>query len=258
MIMTNNDSLSLLCIGNSFSDDAVDYLFPILKDHGVKELHIGNLYIGGCSLERHYKNIRENIPDYSYRVYRYDGLDDHPDYTLEKALLERKWDVLTLQQYSGHSGCPDTYGDLGPIIEYLRGKCPNPDFRLLWQMTWAYQADSDHWDFPLYGNDQKKMLQAIIDTVKEKVLPTKQFAGIIPSGIAVQNLRGSRLGDTLTRDGFHMSFDVGRFLVSLTWAYTLYGYFPISEIKTAALPEKVKANLDIIEEAAKKAIEYRF
>ena len=103
MIMTNKDSLSLLCIGNSFSDDAVDYLFPILKDHGVKELHIGNLYIGGCSLERHYKNIKENIPDYSYRVYRYDGLDDHPDYTLEKALLERKWDVLTLQQYSGHS-----------------------------------------------------------------------------------------------------------------------------------------------------------
>ena len=86
MILTNKDSLSLLCIGNSFSDDAVDYLFPILKDHGVKELHIGNLYIGGCSLERHYNNIQNNIPDYSYRVYRYDGLDDYPDYTLEKAL----------------------------------------------------------------------------------------------------------------------------------------------------------------------------
>ncbi len=258
MILTNKDSLSLLCIGNSFSDDAVDYLFPILKDHGVKELHIGNLYIGGCSLERHYKNIQNNIPDYSYRVYRYDGLDDHPDYTLEKALTERKWDVLTLQQYSGHSGVPSTYGDLPSIIKYLRERCPNPDFKLLWQMTWAYQADSTHWDFPLYHHSQKEMLEAIIKTVKEKVLVNKEFAGVIPSGIAVQNLRKSRLGDTITRDGFHMSFDVGRFLVSLTWAYTLYGYFPISEIKTTALPDKVKANLDIIEQAAKAAVEASF
>ncbi len=258
MILTKKDSLSLLCIGNSFSDDAVDYLFPILKDHGVKELHIGNLYIGGCSLERHYKNIKENIPDYSYRVYRYDGLDDHPNYTLEKALMERKWDILTLQQYSGHSGIPDTYADLDKIVTYLRAHCPNPDFKLLWQMTWAYQADSTHWDFPLYHNSQKQMLEAIIKTVKEKVMTNKEFAGVIPSALAVQNLRASRLGDTITRDGFHMSFDVGRFLISLTWAYTLYGYFPISEIKTAALPDKVKANFDIIEKAAKEAVEAKF
>ena len=48
--------MNVLSIGNSFSQDAHRYLHAIAKADGV-ELHTFNLYIGGCSLSRHYRNM---------------------------------------------------------------------------------------------------------------------------------------------------------------------------------------------------------
>ena len=50
-------SVKILAIGNSFSDDAMEHLAVILKGAGVENISLGNLYIGGCSLETHYNNI---------------------------------------------------------------------------------------------------------------------------------------------------------------------------------------------------------
>ena len=64
------DTLRILAIGNSFSQDAVEQnLHEIAKADG-QELIIGNMYIGGCSLERHYgirvksMNLVVLSPDY--------------------------------------------------------------------------------------------------------------------------------------------------------------------------------------------------
>ena len=52
--------LRILAIGNSFSQDAVEqYLYELFAASGKKVI-IGNLYIGGCSLERHYNNINND------------------------------------------------------------------------------------------------------------------------------------------------------------------------------------------------------
>ena len=48
-------SLKILAIGNSFSTDSMQYLYQILKDGGVEEITLGNLYYGGCSLDQHYQ-----------------------------------------------------------------------------------------------------------------------------------------------------------------------------------------------------------
>lgn len=64
---TDADTLRVLAIGNSFSQDAVEqYLHELGKSEGYIMI-IGNMYIGGCSLERHVKNIRNNTPAYAYR-----------------------------------------------------------------------------------------------------------------------------------------------------------------------------------------------
>ena len=52
-------SLKILAIGNSFSVDAMEHLYGIAKDGGVENVLLGNLYIGGCSLATHAKNIAE-------------------------------------------------------------------------------------------------------------------------------------------------------------------------------------------------------
>lgn len=52
---TDADTLRVLAIGNSFSQDAVEqYLHELGKSEGYIMI-IGNMYIGGCSLERHVK-----------------------------------------------------------------------------------------------------------------------------------------------------------------------------------------------------------
>ena len=46
----------ILAIGNSFSEDAARYLHQTAKAAGV-DTKVVNLFIGGCPLERHWKNI---------------------------------------------------------------------------------------------------------------------------------------------------------------------------------------------------------
>ena len=51
--------MKVLSIGNSFSQDAQKYLHRLAKQDGV-ELKTVNLYIGGCSLQRHYLNMLDD------------------------------------------------------------------------------------------------------------------------------------------------------------------------------------------------------
>lgn len=44
--------IKILAIGNSFSQDATQFIHDIAKADGV-DTKVVNLYIGGCSLQRH-------------------------------------------------------------------------------------------------------------------------------------------------------------------------------------------------------------
>ena len=59
--------IKLLTIGNSFSQDAVEQYLYELADANGDTIIIGNMYIGGCSLERHYRNSMSYSADYSFR-----------------------------------------------------------------------------------------------------------------------------------------------------------------------------------------------
>ena len=104
------DTLRILAIGNSFSDDAVEwYLHDIAAADGVVMI-IGNMYIPGCSLERHLGNSRTGSTDYSYRKIGADGVRRvTPGYCLEEALADEKWDYVTMQQSSPISGIFSTW-----------------------------------------------------------------------------------------------------------------------------------------------------
>ncbi len=47
--------MNILAIGNSFSQDATRYLHAVMQAGGVAG-RVVNLYIGGCSLEQHWRN----------------------------------------------------------------------------------------------------------------------------------------------------------------------------------------------------------
>lgn len=218
----DDGSIKILAIGNSFSVDAMEYLYYILADMGYKEIKLGNLYIGGCSLERHATNLVYNKSEYTYYKNTIGTWSSTSSQSPFVALEEADWDYITLQQASPSSGLVDTYDPyLDIIIGYVQEYCPNSE--IVWHMTWAYQSDSTHSGFASYSSDQMVMYNAIINAVKRKVLTKSEITGVIPSGSAVQNMRTSYVGDTLTRDGYHMSYDKGRLLTAMTYAKALTG-----------------------------------
>jgi hypothetical protein len=121
-------------------------------------------------------------------------------------------------------------------------------------MTWAYEQTTNHGGFKNYDRDQMTMYNAITTTVQEVVLKQEEITGIIPAGTAIQNLRTSYLGDTLTRDGYHLSNDIGRYTAGLTWVSLLTRISP-DEIKWVP-PSfgNISEDLAPIREAVKNAI----
>lgn len=214
------DSIRVLAIGNSYSDDAMWYLYDLLKQAGYEYVKLGNLYIGSCTLQTHAQNIATGAKAYTYRVNQDGRWIDNNSYSSVEAIGSDEWDIITMQQASGSSGIQDTYQPyLGTIVSKVRDLCP--EAMLFWHMTWAYQGDSTHPEFYKYSNDQMTMYNAIVSAVKSKILTDSDFAGVIPSGTAIQNLRTSQYGDNLTRDGFHMSYDVGRLATAMMWLKSL-------------------------------------
>ena len=216
------NSLSVLGIGNSFTMDSMQYLYELVKQAGVENVNLSYLYIGGCSLQTHATHFQAGNASYTYYTNTSGTWNKTTSYSPLTALDERNWDVIVLQQASGSSGMPDTYEPyLTQVLNVVR--VHRPASRLAWHMTWAYQGNSTHSAFPNYDSNQTTMYNAILSTYQSKVVPHSEFTMLIPSGTAVQNLRTSYFGDNLTRDGYHMSYKVGRLLCAMTWAKVLTG-----------------------------------
>ena len=58
--------MKILSIGNSFSQDAQRYLHKIAEKNG-RRLKNCNLYIGGCTLRKHYFNIIDDEKAYEFQ-----------------------------------------------------------------------------------------------------------------------------------------------------------------------------------------------
>ncbi len=248
-------SVRILSIGNSFSDDAMEHFWNILNDLGIEEIILGNLYIGGCSIDRHYANMQSREAVYQYRKNTSGTWISKKD-SLPNALADEAWDYVTFQQASQDSGRPNSYGNFDALVELVKSELPR-NCELYFHMTWAYQQNSTHAGFANYNNDQMTMYQSILNAVNEKVMDNTNINDVIPAGTAIQNLRTSYLGDTLTRDGYHMSYGIGRYTVSMAWAGFFFGADAVDLVKWH--PDTVPAaELPAIREAAKNAVEEPF
>ena len=213
-------SIKILAVGNSFSVDAMQYLWNVMASAGYTDITLGNLYIGGCSLDTHWSNISQDRAAYTYYK-NTSGSWSNTTSSVSAALAEQDWDIVTVQQVSQSSGNPSTYGNLDNILSYIKENEPNA--KIYWHMTWAYQSDSTHSGFAYYGNSQVAMYNAILSTVQDKV--SAKVDGVIPSGIAIQKLRATTVGDTLTRDGYHLNYGNGRYTAALTWLAYIEEHF---------------------------------
>lgn len=209
--------MKILSIGNSFSQDAHAYLHNVAASMGI-ELECLNLYIGGCSLERHAANLQSGDKAYSPE---YNGVPSPEPTSIKDALEADRYNVITLQQASHFSG---KYGTYFPHLRLLYDACRElqPDAEILIHETWAYEIDSTHSAFPDYGSSQRQMYLSLREAYEKAA--DELGVGIIPVGDCVQYFRENIAefdykngGASLNRDGFHLSIPLGRMLASYAW-----------------------------------------
>lgn len=215
--------MKILSIGNSFSKDAQAYLTPLAAADGV-ELTCVNLMIGGCSLARHAANLLSEERPYGYEVCG----EWQKMVSLREGLSHESWDVVTLQQYSLHSGLPETYQPHMDVLhDYVRRQHPSAQ---IWvHETWAYEQGDRSYagEQPTYA-DQADMYARLHAAYTEAA--ARYGLSVIPAGTAVQRARQTIAafdvnagGLSLNRDGHHLSWFYGRYLAAAVWYHTLTG-----------------------------------
>ena len=237
--------IKVLAIGNSFSQDAIEqYLYELAHAQG-DSLVIGNAYIGGCSIDRHYTNLIKDSALYAYRKVVGGVRSEQKKVTLKHIIRDEQWDIISLQQASQHSGIPTSFQNLPLLKRLVESYTTNLHVEFVWHMTWAYAEDCQSKKFEPYDYKQRQMYSAIVSTMLG-VMPAIGNPRIVPSGMAIQLVR-HRLGDILCRDGMHLSYTLGRYTAACTWCEFLTGkivdgnpYYPegISEVEAQICQEE--------------------
>lgn len=252
--------IRILCIGNSFSWDAVEQeLVPLCDAKGI-EVEVHNLYYGGCSLQQHADFLLKDTAAYSHRVCTNRTMDSIVNQSLNRqssirqfrlvkdtislrqALRDGKYDFVSLQQASHDSGIQSSYEPwLSLLIDTVLAY--QPQTQLCWMQTWAYSRDATHPAYPRYHSSQTEMWDSIQScthyvqqTANEKIskcenekkLSSFQGGGggrllLIPCGAAIQLARQTKLGDSLCRDGYHLNYVYGRYTASCVWYEIITG-----------------------------------
>ncbi len=223
--------IRILCVGNSFSWDAVEQeLVPLCDAKGV-QVEVHNLYYGGCSLEQHAEFLMRDTAAYSHRVctnHRH-SVGARESYiphlqkrvikdtvSLREALREGEYDIISLQQASHFSGVRSSYEPwLDMLVDTVRAY--QPKAKIYWMQTWAYSQDATHPAYPTYHNSQAEMWDSIQACTKLIKLP------LIPCGAAIQYGRETKLGDTFCRDGYHLNYTYGRYTAACVWYEIITG-----------------------------------
>lgn len=208
--------MNILSIGNSFSQDAQRYLHQIAKADGVN-LNTFNLYIGGCPLSRHYRNMLGDKSEYTLEM---NGESTGFKVSIKDALLSRDWDFVTVQQVSSQAPYYETYQPyLNKLAEYIRLCAPKAKIAV--HQTWAYEQDSHRLNVELGYINYTDMLADVKASYK-KAFEEINADIIIPSGEVFGKLIENGI-EKIHRDTFHASYGLGRYALGLIWYKTLTG-----------------------------------
>ena len=244
--------LRVLAIGNSYSQNSMEYLYKIFAAEGYDNVILGYLYHASCSLAMHVEYLTNNSPEYTYYKNTENSWVPTKNATLLDGLTDEPWDIITMQQASGYSYLASSYNeDLDTLVNYVTEHKTNPDAKYYWHMTWAWHGDRSS----LPNKNQYYMYERITNAVKTKILTRDDFVAVIPAGTAVQNARTSFMGDAFTVDDMVHLNGAGKLASSYTWFCTLTGRDHLDEMKLTKTSEaRTTAEAAAILEAVNNAL----
>lgn len=218
------ENLKILFVGNSFAVDTMEHAANIALSMGVPKVKFGTLYVGGCSIRKHYSHAMEDSAAYIYYLNEGEGWHSTPDQKISDAVKSEDWDWIVIQHgtadMSRYTSC-ESYDKLSPLIEYLRGLAPSHT-RIAFNLTWLGESTNQHHEIVSYEGNMALMREKLVEVTREMVVNNPDVDLLIPTGTAIENARTSRIG-LLTRDCYHLSVDKGRYIAGLALISTITG-----------------------------------
>ena len=195
-----DSSKKVLTIGNSFAQNASTYATEIAYANG-EELTFGYLMFPSCTIDMHYEAAVTDRHIFRFKVTTPDNMQgtllkdypadqnfdqDLPDTaaSIKEALEYTDWDIIVFQQESASARDIGTFGNLGNLIEYVRGICPDAD--LMFHEVWRWGE---------WGEDQFDLIKSNSETVA-----AQYGLEIIPSGLAFEYARDALGSDTIVNE----------------------------------------------------------
>ena len=221
--MRNAQKIRILSIGNSFAVDTMTHLANVARSAGIEDIRLGNLYVGGCSIKRHYAHAEADAPVYKYYTNDGSGWESTPDASIRQAIESETWDWISIQHGTGDGSRytdPESYAQLPALVEYVKALAPQA--KIAFNMTWVWEPSSSHHEMRAYNGDTDAFYRNLTALTKGLVASTKGIDLICPTGTAVQNMR-TATDTVLTRDRFHLSLGLGRYIAALTFFGALTG-----------------------------------
>lgn len=186
--------LKVLSIGNSFSASAAR-TFPWVTGSvpGCRVI-LTNASIGGCSLERHWKEWSQAEKNPKYKPYSFCVIDSaklpgkikYNRGNVNELLKNKnnKYDIITIQQNSANSWKYETYQPYAKNLIAVIKKY-QPQAEIVIQQTWSYRSDSAR--LKSWKIDNTIMYNKL-EAAYAKLAKENGFR-VIPTGYAVQIFR---------------------------------------------------------------------
>ena len=196
--------IDVLMIGNSFCTYFTEELYALAAAAGVK-MRVCNLYYGGCSLEQHYTWWQTDNAPYTFYNVDENGRVATKDVSLEWALAQGEWDILSIQEVSSrlrHISAEEglamtqTYRDA--LIPYLRDRFPSA--QLYWHQTWAYQKGYNTSSYQCLDTETQKTYAARQEAFSNAVCAEYGIPKV-PSGVAWEIIRDGGYDEMCDRLG---------------------------------------------------------
>ena len=214
--------MNILCIGNSFSVDTAWLLPQIITDLELKDYHIGNLYVGGCSLNMHWEHLCGDAKVYKYYQTEGGEWESREEVSIAEAIAERKWDWISIQagtKDGSRYSQEESYENLPALVEKVRALA-GADTKIAFNMTWVGDQDKPKSEMPHYRGRLDELYRDIAAVTERVVTPLVDK--VCPTGTAVQNFRLDYDGP-MCRDGYHLHRGIGRYVAGLAFLEAIAG-----------------------------------
>ena len=212
--------MNILCIGNSFSVDSTWLAPKIAVDLGL-DIHFGNLYVGGCSLNLHLEHLETDAPVYKFYESDGNGWECREETSIPWAIATRQWDWISIQagtKDGSRYSKAGSYENLPKLVQLVKALAPHA--KIAFNMTWVGDQNKPRSEMPEYCERLDDLYRDIAALTRDLVVP--MVDKVLPTGTAIQNFRIHHDGP-MCRDGYHLSYGLGRYIAAMSFLKAMIG-----------------------------------